>query len=756
VSAEPFLDPYRSAVPFPPDRPGRADAAEPGGASAPGRAGFLLASTAVLAIAALVRLLRWREVLWGREVVALDNDSLYHLRRSLDVAAGRGLPTFDPQINWPHGGPVPWAPGFDLLGGAVAWLAGPPGSRASALAVAAVPVALGLAVVALAMALAHAAAPRAVRRPAALAAGLLAGLVPQAIYCSRFGQTDHHVVEALLVTALALWTHVGLGGRRRGWRWEAAGALLAASGVLFFTGAPIYVAIAAAPLVVAALAGEPGAPLVGRGAVGLVAGGALAAVASAPLVASHGRAVSFAFPSYLQPVLVALAGIGVALAWAASRAGPLRRRVAALLLLTIGAAAAAALVPGAARQVVEGVRGWLLARDPWIAIIEEFQAVWRLAAGFRRVHYLWGYAGLALPVLAPVAAWAAWREGPGRAAALLFQALALAALGALQIRFGRPATPVLAAAGAIAVAALAARLPLRRALARVLAPALVLVVFACDRAVWAATADAPLDKGDALVAAALDLRDARPDEPSPGVLAPWDMGHQVNVLGRRPVVANGFGSYLDAAGYEEVRRAYSLREPELAAWMRGRRVGHVVAGLMTFEGKVPGPGTGWPLTTRDGAGALDAVYMRGVPLAPAILGGSGVPDAGIRHLEHLLPRFASLQTARELPFVVPVLWTFELVEGARLGGTAAPGERVVLELDLRERMRSHVWRAWTTAGADGRWALTVPLPTGYAQPTLATGPIARLRVGGAEPVPVKIPEAAVRSGAEVPAGLVAR
>jgi hypothetical protein len=355
-----------------------------------------------------------------------------------------------------------------------------------------------------------------------------------------------------------------------------------------------------------------------------------------------------------------------------------------------------------------------------------------------------------------VAAWAAWREGRARALALLFQALALTALAALQIRFGRPVVPVLAASGAIALAALAARLPLRPALAHVLGPAVVLVALAADPFVWAATADAPLDPADALVGAALDLREGRPDDPSPGVLAPWDMGHQVNVLGRRPVVANGFGSYLDAAGYEEVRRAYTLREPELVAWMRGRRLGYVVAGLMTFEGKVAGPGPRWPLTTKDGVGALDAVYLRGVPLAPAILGGSGVPDAGIPHLEHLLPRFASLQTARELPFVVPVLWTFELVEGARLGGTAAPGARVVLELDLRERSRPHVWRAWTTAAADGRWTLTVPLPTGYAQPTLATGPVARLRVGDAAPAPVIVPEAAVRAGAEVVAGLVAR
>jgi asparagine N-glycosylation enzyme membrane subunit Stt3 len=713
---------------------------------------FLLGPGAVLALAALVRVVKWREALWGPEVVALDNDSLYHLSRALDVAAGRGLPTFDPEINWPYGGPVPWAPGFDLLGGAVAWAAGEPYSRASAMAVAAIPVVLGLVAVGLSMALAWCAAPRTVRRPAAITAGLLAALVPQAIFSSRFGQTDHHVAEAVMVTALAVWAQLGVGGARRGKAYELTGAILGAGSVLFFTGAPIYVALAAAPLMIAALVGERDVPLVGRGAVGLVAGGVLALVASAPMVASHGRAMSFAFPSYLQPALIALAGVGIALAWVAARAATLPQRVTALVALTVAAAALAALVPGLVVQVIDGVRGWLLARDPWIATIEEFQPAWRVAAGVPRLQSLWGFAGFALPFLAPLAAWASRREAPARALALLFQALAMAALAVLQIRFGRPATPVLAASGGVALAVVAIRFPVRPALAHALAPALVLMVFAADRAAWAATAAAPLDKGDALVGAAFDLRELRPGESAPGVLAPWDMGHEVNVLSRRPVVANGFGSYLDAAGYEEVGKAYTLSEPALLAWMEGRRVGYVIAGISTFQGKVPGPGSGMPLTAEGDQGALDAVYLRALPLAATILGGSGIPDAGVPHLTRLMPRFASLQIAKELPFPVPVLWTFEAVAGARVRGRAPARGRVVLEIDLVERGRKHVWRAWTVAAEDGAFELTVPLPTGLVQPTLASGPVARLRAGSGEAVRIEVPEAAVRGGGVLDVG----
>jgi asparagine N-glycosylation enzyme membrane subunit Stt3 len=722
------------------------------------RVGFAVAAAGVLALAALVRVLRWREALWGPEVVPFDGDSLYHLRRSLDVAAGRGLPTFDPEINWPYGGPVPWAPGFDLLGGAVARLAGGADSRSGAIAVAIVPVVLGVVAVGLAMAVAARASPAASRRPAAITAGLLAALGPQAIFCSRFGLTDHHVLEAALVASLALWTQLGLDGRPRGVRFELAGALIGAGGVLCFTGAPIYVALAAVPLAIAALLAP--APAAGRrlapGAAGLLAGGALAALASIPLVASQGRAVSFAFPSYLQPALVALAGAGVALAGLAARAGAVPRRALALAGLLAAAIGAAALVPGLLTQVRDGVHGWLLAKDPWLATVEEFQPVWSPVAGVRRVHTLWGLAGFTLPALAPVAAWATWREGRARAAALLFQALAMAGLAVLQLRFGRPATPVLAAAGGVALAALAARFPVRRSLALALAPALALTVLLADRATWRATAAAPLDKGDATVAAALDLRARAPDESSPGVLAPWDMGHEMNVLGRRPVVANGFGSYLDAAGYEEVRRAYTLPEGELVAWMERRRVGFVVAGLTTFYGRVPGPGTGTPLTAQGDQGALDAVYLRGVPLSAAILGGSGIPDAGVPHLTRLMPRFASLQTAVELPFPVPVLWTFEAVRGARLHGRAPAGARVVLEVDLVERGRRHVWRAWTVAGADGRYALVVPLPTGLVEPTLSTSPVARLRAATGAAIAIAVPEAAVRGGMDVAADLADR
>jgi asparagine N-glycosylation enzyme membrane subunit Stt3 len=702
----------------------------------------------VLAVAALARLVRFREAVFGQEIVPLDGDSLYHFQRALDVAAGKGLPTFDPTINWPHGGPVPWAPGLDLLGGALAWLFGGAASRFAGVAVALVPVVLGVLVVAAAMALAHEAAPRAVRRPAALAAGILAALVPQGVLTSRFARTDHHVAEALLLTALALWTQRGVSSEGKpGARFELAGALLSAAGVLFFTGAPLYVAMAAVPLAVSALLHGAAPPLFGSGAVGLATGGILSGLFSVPLVASNGRPLSFAFPSYLQPALLLLAGCGVAAAVAAARAGPLRRRLGISAILGLGVLLLSAGVPGLVEQVRGGITGWLLARDPWLSAIDEFQSIFSPVMGLRRAHVLWGVAGLSLPFLAPVAAWARYREDRGSALSLLFQSLVATLLTAMEIRFGRPAVPLLAASGGVALAALLARLPLRPALGGALAFGVASVALVADPAVWRATVAARPDRNAPVIAAALDLRLGARGE-APGVLAPWDEGHEMNVLGRRPVVANGFGSYLDPQGFAEVGRAYTSSEPALFEWMRERRLGYLVAGLVTFQDRIPGPGSGAPITQSDGRGALDAVYLRGVPLSAAILGGSGLPDAGVHHLEHFMPRFASLEVAAQLPFAVPVLFTFERVEGAELRGRAPAGARVVLELDLTERGRRHVWRAWTEAGKDGRYAMRVPLPTGLDRPTLSTGPSARLKALGAT-ISLQVPEQAVLGGSTI-------
>jgi hypothetical protein len=82
-------------------------------------------------------------------------------------------------------------------------------------------------------------------------------------------------------------------------------------------------------------------------------------------------------------------------------------------------------------------------------------------------------------------------------------------------------------------------------------------------------------------------------------------------------------------------------------------------------------------------------------------------------------------------------------------GKAAPGARVVAEIELVEWGRPHRYRAWTVAGPDGRWTLRVAVPSGLAVRSIRTGPAWRVAAGDAPPVPVVVPERAVREGLSV-------
>ena len=112
----------------------------------------------------------------------------------------------------------------------------------------------------------------------------------------------------------------------------------------------------------------------------------MAALLTLPALRAHGHLLSYQFPSLLQPMLVLLvaATLGLALVAARVARGALRRLWLVALLVTAAAGAVAVALPSARAQVVAGLTGWLLRRDPWIASVAEFQPFgWR-----RRVRRL--------------------------------------------------------------------------------------------------------------------------------------------------------------------------------------------------------------------------------------------------------------------------------------------------------------------------------------------------------------------------------
>ncbi len=733
------------------------------------RLAWPLGFAAVLAVAAWARLSNAPAVLASGEMLPPDGDSAYHLLRILRTAERfPRVPTFDPDMNWPAGGACPWADGFDVGGaGFVLALGGAGEPQRAALLAGLYPVVLGLLVVWATMALARAVAPAAVREPVALASGLLAALLPQGVAASRLARVDHHVMEALAMVLLARWAldrpEEGAAGPPRRVGFEIEGALLSAGAVYVFSGATVYVALAAA-VAMGSILRQPGAsPPLGSGAPGLLGGGALAAALSLPAISGHGHWLSFAFPSLLQPALVAAAGVGLALAALATRilprAGLAGRAAAARAAGAAGAAVAAVVLPGLAAEVARGIRGWLLHRDPWLSRVDEFQPLWSHPAygGLWGASYeFFGAAGWLAPLSLALGGVEAVRAGRGRGLGFAGVSAALLLLTLLQIRFGRILVPFLAVATALALAWLA-RLALGPGRSRAAGGAVLVAAVALGaadprlRTRLLALRPAP---PDAIQAAAIDLRGGPRPPPGggAGVATSWELGHFVEAIAGRPVVANGFGSYLDERGFEEMERLPEGSEAQLYATLERRDLGFLVGGAATMPGRAPGSGVGPFERGEGGAVVLGRAYLRQLPLSPLLVAGSGAPALGVRHLSRLLPRFASAQRVAGISFSLPVLWVYERVPGAWLSGTAPPGARVVAELPFREHGWPHVYRAWADAAGDGRWELELPVPTDLARPTLWTEARWQVRAGDGAPVPVAVPEGLVRSGGRVDVG----
>ncbi len=717
------------------------------------RLAFAAAVAALLVVALALRLVGAPTAFSDGELVTLDGDSLYHLHRMRLIADQfPGVPWIDPHIAWPAGAPIPWAAGFDLLGALLIVLGRIAGGAASAdLWVAALCPVLGVAVVAAVVELALLLGPEGPgRRSAALAAGILAAVLPQTVVSSRYGLIDHHVAEALSMLLLARWALGPLppwSEQTLRWRLfhELAGGAIAGGAMLVFTGSPLYVALVVPLLLGAVLAREHPAML-GSGGPGLLLGAALASAASAPAVAAHGRTFAFGFPSWLQPLLLAAAGLAIcAVAAVGARVAPGRRRVAAMgaglaALLTL----CVVMVPQGMVQAVAGLREWILKADPWLRTIDEFQSPLAFPGGpVAGVTRYFGVVGLAAPLALPLGWWAIHVASPARAAGFLWMASALAGLTLLQGRFGRVFVPILAVVAGLSLGWMAGRLGRAGRLAA-LAP-LVAALALLDPSARAALGTARDPIPNAMVEVARELR-GRPVGLNPGVMTPWDLANEVLVLAGRPVVVTGFGPYPDPAAYWETVGAYRASEEALLPWLAGRRVGWVVAGAANLFGRVRSADAPIPFS----GGEFDPRWLRGAPSAPLLIGGSGVPALDVRHFGRLMPILAATRTVQGLRSPLPVIWLYEVVAGAELTGRAPRGSRVVLEIPLREHGRPHTWRAFADAGPDGRWQLRVPLPTDLATRTIQTAP-GRLRVGNGPERPIEIAESMVRSGGTVAA-----
>ncbi len=717
----------------------------------------------VLGLACWVRVARFARPLAGGELLAIDGDSHHHVRRIQGALRG-ALPTFDPLVNWPEGGIAPWTDGFDRLGAAFAWVAGGghSGPRAE-MAIFLWPVVLGILAVWATVDVARRLVP-AGDQATPLAAGLVAAFVPQFVQISSFGNVDHHIAEALSVLLLLSWAlrRFPVGEEARpGLAWEGTGALAVVFALWVFIGGELYVALVALPLGLAAMGMDPKRRLTGSGAPALLGGALLGAVASLPALSVHGKVFSFALPSMVQPGLVGIAGLALSTMVLVGRV-PSRPGRRAFPVIQIGAALAVAalplaLVPALRHELARAIHGWLMAKDPWIAQIAEFQPIVRLdprgGLDLKPVLDLLGPFGfLAVPAL-PFAVAVAWRLSPARAGLFAWTVTSLSVLAFSQLRFTRVAAPLLAVALALALRGVSAWLGRAPVLARLAGPAPLLataLLVAGNSGLRTLLAIAEPRTPSPVHQVALALRLDRPPVPGhrDGVLAPWDLGHALQQVSGRPVVANGFGTYLDPDSFREVQDAFLGDEQGLVRTMEERDLGFALGGGHAIARHQAQPGEEG--IVEGDPPVLNLRYMRGTPLSQLLIAGSGLPSVGVPHLERLMPVAASEVVAEKLSFPLPVVWAYELVPGARVVGQGDPGGLVAGEIEFHEWGRPHRYRAWTRADGAGRWELRVAVPSGFSTHTIRTGPAWRITQGDGRVVDVAVPETAVRGGLAIP------
>jgi hypothetical protein len=238
-------------------------------------------------------------------------------------------------------------------------------------------------------------------------------------------------------------------------------------------------------------------------------------------------------------------------------AGAFTAAAVALALRARGVRPLAAL--GAGTLVVGPVLPMLLrgahffGGDPWLSSIVEFQPMFRDPSRIGTdIANLTGGALLSFAIVKR-----------HRTVALFAIAYLLLALSSR--RFLVPAIPLFAVAAALAFAEAKSAMVKVAFVVMTIAPPLAYVVYDELRP----NVPSPMDVR--VVAIAQRLATLPPGR----VLAPWSMGHAIDVIGRHPVVIDNFGSMPDEALFTRANEALRTRD---VAWCRAHDIRYIVIG----------------------------------------------------------------------------------------------------------------------------------------------------------------------------------
>ncbi|HMC23176.1 MAG TPA: STT3 domain-containing protein [Thermoanaerobaculia bacterium] len=467
-------------------------------------------------------------------------DELYHWKRM--TWSAQHWPTvleFD-RDRGVQGAFCPWPPLYDFAAGTAARLRGARLPADVLAQVAWFPPILGALFVAIATGL----LARHADLRVAIASGIALAASPFVATQCWIGSIDHHFLEWPLTFAVLGATCLALRGTDR------RSALIA--GILL--GAAITAAMFAqtALLVAAALAfailfffSDGKAAAIGFGIAAM-------AIVIYRVTRPHGYPDSQWFLGYTHVAL-----------FAGAAAASLLQRRNRIVALALGVAVVAA-VPTALGSIIDGVH--FFGGDNWLRTIAEFQPLWK-ARGEDLASYGAGLSTGAILVW-PLAARSIRRRDTIAGAVALFAIVHLA-LTISSRRFSDASIPLLALAGAMFAASISRPKLAMLALAAVAIPPAVQFVL------WMQHPEPPVTVQRApWLRAATFLQ----GQHEPGrVLAPWSMGHAIDVIGERPVIVDNFGTMPDPITFERAYDAYlARREDALVQYCRASGVRYVV------------------------------------------------------------------------------------------------------------------------------------------------------------------------------------
>lgn len=720
-----------------------------------------------------LRALPWPTVFAPQGVFFSEPDAYYHLRRiAYSVAKFPAHLETDSYINFPSGAKPIWTPLFDWLLALGLWAT--PGAHSEATMewiLAWVPPLLGALCVLALTALAR----RHFDGPVAILAGALLAVLPAHFWYSQLGFLDHHVAVAL-ASVLVLWALLATLCSDALRPALALGSALAMA-LLLWPGCLLEAALVATALLARVL--RTADPVLARArARRCAAVFAIATLWVAPLGLTsewpRWGELSPLVLSRFQPLVLAAAALWfAALAelwrWAGVPASAAGRLAGAG---GVGAALALLLVAGAPelRTGIADAWAWLARREEFQAVVAESEPLLTSERSVRTAGRLLTPLVWTTPALLAALVWLARRRGPWPAGAVV-AGWCLAFFGAAlaQRRF----VASLAAPFALSVAACAvpaARELRRRIAGRPLAASLALGIvavasFALARPVAdfyahplanllrAARGEPPAIRGwqrtqRGLVPIARWLAAHSPPtsgwldptaRPEYGVLAAWGDGHLLRWVARRPVVQDNFGDDVGTRNFALAERYYAATsEQEALAILADLQVRYVLV-----RGSGSGHGEGYAPESlfarlhwlKGSSGSLGAGPQGAVIRVPALAQHRLLLDAEARDAQAGHSR--------------PAYKLYEIVPGAHVTGTAAPGALVTLRLPLHAGSSGRfVYATETTADASGRYELTLP----YANQGSVTDlrPAAHYELSsGALRATLAIDESAVREGRRI-------